>query len=99
MIAAHADRKTEPQNYAGSGVSGPCLTDAAQRLLPANRSWCRRYAPVRTDPKAVIAAIFPGGIMQTSRACFAVPPHPYERHSLRFGLAAENVKLVTAPSS
>jgi len=65
--AKSSTHPAHPQDYAGSGGCGPCLTDAAQQLLPANRSWCHRYAKVRTDTLAVIAALIPGGIMHTSR--------------------------------
>ena len=39
-----------------------------------NRSyWLRRYAAARTDTEAIIAALNPGGVMQSSGLCFVIP--------------------------
>jgi hypothetical protein len=41
--------------------------------LPANRSRCCRYAMVRTDTTAVVAAFNPGGVMQYLPGCLWWP--------------------------
>lgn len=50
-----------------SGEGGPCLTDAAHEPLSVHpfANLCR-YASVRTDAAAIIAALNPGGVMQSS---------------------------------
>jgi hypothetical protein len=50
----------------------------------------------RTGTTAVIAAFFPGGIMQTSRAVVSPCRTIKGTAQPTFGLSAKNVKLVTA---
>jgi hypothetical protein len=56
------------QDNIESGQGGPCLTDAAHAAAldepPAFGSY--RYAAIRTDTAAIIAAPRPGGVMESS---------------------------------
>ncbi len=46
-----------------SGEAGPCLTDAAHETALDEPFAARRYAVIRTDIPAMIAALNPGGVM------------------------------------
>ena len=45
---------------------GPCLTDAAHEAALDEPLVARRYAVIRTDIAAMIAALNPGGVMKSS---------------------------------
>jgi hypothetical protein len=63
------------QDSIESGEGGPCLTDAAHAAAldePLAFGSCR-YAAIRTDTEAIIAALNPGGVMESSG--FYLFPH------------------------
>jgi hypothetical protein len=69
-------------NNTESGQGGPCLTDAAQEAaLDEPLAVARRYAAIRTDTSAIMAAHIPGGVMQILRAELTMPSHQETDHT------------------